>query len=269
MSLFEGKTGQVDFSAVAEADKRPALVEMAKVAEAAERYEDMSRYMRILVQWTDSTPTKEDLTVDERNLLSVAYKNVIGSRRASWRTLNQQMQDGDASSKYSELTEAFKKQVETELKMICEDILGLLENTLIKNLGTDPPADGANAENQESRVFYLKMAGDYYRYLAECVQGEGHDKKASEYYGQAYGVAQETLPTTHPIRLGLALNYSVCYYEILKNKTEACALAKKAFDLAISELDKLPEEQYKDSTLIMQLLRDNLTLWTSNDEADE
>jgi hypothetical protein len=58
----------------------------------------------------------------------------------------------------------------------------------------------------------------------------------------------------------------VCYYEILKDKEKACDLAKTAFDQAISKLDQLSEESYKDSTLIMQLLRDNLTLWTSENQ---
>ena len=69
-----------------------------------------------------------------------------------------------------------------------------------------------------------------------------------------------------PIRLGLALNYSVFLYEVQTKSEEACALAKQAFDDAIAELDTLDEESYKDSTLIMQLLRDNLTLWTSDDQ---
>ena len=81
-------------------------------------------------------------------------------------------------------------------------------------------------------------------------------------------MAQTDLTPTHPIRLGLALNFSVFYYEILNSPDRACHLAKQAFDDAIAELDSLSEESYRDSTLIMQLLRDNLTLWTSSDGND-
>lgn len=260
MSLFETSATASEFANVPEAELRDAIVFMAQAAETAERYEDMSRYMRKLVQWTDGA-TKQTLTVEERNLLSVAYKNVIGSRRASWRTLTSYADEHEG--KFDSLISQALNQVGQELKSICTDILDLLESILIPNVQNSAAAQDPSVE--ESKVFFLKMAGDYYRYLAECVTDQGHDKKASDYYGDAYTVAQQTLPTTHPVRLGLALNYSVCFYEILKNKVDACALAKNAFDAAIQELDKLPEEQYKDSTLIMQLLRDNLTLWTSSD----
>ncbi len=95
-----------------------------------------------------------------------------------------------------------------------------------------------------------------------------------EAYKSATEVAITDLAPTHPIRLGLALNFSVFYYEILNSPDQACHLAKQAFDDAIAglglsalsltradhftELDTLSEESYKDSTLIMQLLRDNL-----------
>jgi 14-3-3 protein epsilon len=227
-------------------DERKNLVFMARNAETAERYDDMCKFMRALVEWTDTT--KVDLTVEERNLLSVAYKNVIGARRASWRTLNVDEHKDD------ELIKVYKKQVESELDVICKDVLNLLTDILLKN----------NKEENESRVFYLKMTGDYYRYLAEFVTDQGYDTKAAEFYKQALTLAQSKLNPTHPIRLGLALNYSVCFYEVLKDKAQACALAKSAFDQAISKLDKLDEASYKDSTLIMQLLRDNLTLWTSD-----
>merc|ERR1712053_4199 len=121
------------------------------------------------------------------------------------------------------------------------------------------------------KVFYLKMKGDYYRYLAEVAAGDDRAeimKNSQESYKQAFDIAGQEMPPTHPIRLGLALNYSVFYYEILNDPEQACSLAKTAFDDAIAELDTLSEESYKDSTLIMQLLRDNLTLWTSDMQAE-
>jgi len=94
-------------------------------------------------------------------------------------------------------------------------------------------------------------------------------KKSLEGYQQALDNAQQHLATTNPIRLGLVLNFSVFYYEILNEQSKACELAKKAFDEAIAKLDDLSEDSYKDSTVIMQLLRDNLTLWTSEGEEDD
>jgi 14-3-3 protein epsilon len=258
-------------------DKRKDLVFMARTAESAERYEDMCKCMRKLVEVCNKQEV--DLTVEERNLLSVAYKNVIGARRASYRTLN-----AESDSKTESIISLYKTQVENELDVICNDVLSLLEEKLIKEdiekkFETNAGVDKSEWEivkngSAEAQVFYLKMAGDYYRYLAEGAEEEengkeSNSKKAAEFYKRAFGIAKEALEATHPIRLGLALNYSVCHYEILKDKNKACELAKDAFDTAISKLDSLQEADYKDSTLIMQLLRDNLTLWTSNSESGD
>lgn len=230
------------------------LLFMAKAAESAERYDDMTRFMRLLV--TDVV--KGELSVEERNLLSVAYKNVIGARRASWRTLNMD------EHKQSELVQTYRKQVESELAKICQEVLDVLHEHLI------PAAEKSG--NIESQVFYLKMTGDYYRYFAEFQPDRDHANKAKENYEAALEQAtnsSEPLPPTHPIRLGLALNFSVCYFEILQQPEKACELAKNAFDDAISKLDTLDEASYKDSTLIMQLLRDNLTLWTQDSQENQ
>jgi 14-3-3 protein epsilon len=112
----------------------------------------------------------------------------------------------------------------------------------------------------------MKMKGDYFRYLGEFLTGDKR-KNVIQLAQDAYKVAStesESLKTTHPIRLGLALNYSVFYYEILNSPDHACKLAKAAFDNAIADLDGLEEDEYRDSATIMQLLRDNLTLWTSD-----
>jgi len=227
------------------------LVELVRVAETAERYEDMCRFVNKLVQMKSAKG--EDLDVDERNLLSVAYKNVVGSKRASWRTLSGGFDDAD-----EELLEKYKKLVEDELEAICNEVLALLTEHLCKNV---------EGNGDETEVFYLKMCGDYYRYLSEFrTESEDIKAKAEEFYKKAMDVAEANLNETHPTRLGLALNFSVCYYEILKKPEKACDLAKKSFDAAIEKLDTLNDASYKDSTLIMQLLRDNLTLWTSANE---
>merc|ERR1712018_446413 len=108
------------------------------------------------------------------------------------------------------------------------------------------------------------MAGDYHRYMCELESGNKEkQEKAIKFYNDAIDIADKHLPETNPTRLGLALNASVCYYEICKDSKKACDLAKKAFDDAIQKLDTLNDANYKDSTLIMQLLRDNLTLWNA------
>merc|ERR1712087_831123 len=160
----------------------------------------------------------------------------------------------------AELLSKYKKLVEDELETICNEVLDLLKEHLCKNVA---------GNGDENEVFYLKMCGDYYRYLSEFrTESEKYKKNAEEYYKKAMDVAEANLNETHPTRLGLALNFSVCYYEILKEPEKACDLAKKSFDAAIEKLDTLNDASYKDSTLIMQLLRDNLTLWTSSQDED-
>ncbi|CAI0451113.1 unnamed protein product [Linum tenue] len=187
---------------------REENVYMAKLAEQAERYEEMVEFMEKVAKTVDV----EELTVEERNLLSVAYKNVIGARRASWRIISsiEQKEESRGNEDHVSIIKDYRSKIETE--------------------------------------------------------------KIHIFFSLVQDIALADLAPTHPIRLGLALNFSVFYYEILNSPDRACNLAKQAFDEAISELDTLGEESYKDSTLIMQLLRDNLTLWTSDitdDAGDE
>jgi len=233
-------------------DDREVNVYMAKLAEQAERYDEMVESMKKVAQ------LDAELTVEERNLLSVAYKNVIGARRASWRIVSsiEQKEESKGNDSHVSRIKEYRSKIESELQSICTDIISVLTDHLVPH-----------AKSGESKVFYFKMKGDYHRYLAEFVGGDQR-KEAAEAslvaYKSASDIANTELPPTHPIRLGLALNFSVFYYEILNSPDRACQLAKQAFDEAIAELDTLSEDSYKDSTLIMQLLRDNLTLWTSD-----
>ncbi|XP_065326870.1 14-3-3 protein beta/alpha-A-like [Pelmatolapia mariae] len=234
---------------------REELVQKAKLAEQAERYEDMAAAMKAV------TELDQELNNEERNLLSVAYKNVVGARRSSWRVISSIEQKTEAektpeTEKKATLVKEYREKIEGELKQICQEVRDLLDKYLI------PKASGA-----EGKVFYLKMKGDYFRYLAEVATGDERNeivKNSQGGYQDAYDISLKEMEATHPIRLGLALNFSVFYYEIANLPEEACKLAKTAFDDAIAKLDSLNTESYKDSTLIMQLLRDNLTLWMSD-----
>ncbi|XP_035476201.1 14-3-3 protein beta/alpha-B [Scophthalmus maximus] len=228
-------------------------VQKAKLAEQAERYDDMAASMKAVAE----NGTK--LCNEERNLLSVAYKNVVGARRSSWRVVSSIEQKSDDGGK-GPLVKEYREKIEQELNDICSEVLDLLDKHLI------PTADDADGQ-----VFYLKMKGDYHRYLAEVASVDA--KKAiinnsQEAYQAALDISYKDMEATNPIRLGLALNFSVFYYEIVKSPENACRLAKKAFDDAIAMLDTVKNESYKDSTLIMQLLRDNLTLWMSDAQGD-
>jgi 14-3-3 protein epsilon len=237
---------------------REDCVFLAKLSEQAERYEEMVTSMKRVAE------LNVELTVEERNLLSVAYKNVVGSRRASWRIVSsiEQKEKSKDNEAHVKLVREYGAKVEKELGDICTDVLRVLDDHLIKS-----------SESNESKVFYHKMKGDYYRYMAEFTPAQARQAyidSGLKAYQEASRIATESLPPTHPIRLGLALNFSVFYYEIIVEPEKACELAKKAFDDAIAELDSLTEDSYKDSTVIMQLLRDNLTLWTSAaDEQDD
>ncbi|XP_070778481.1 14-3-3 protein beta/alpha-like [Enoplosus armatus] len=224
-------------------------VQKAKLAEQAERYDDMASAMKAV------TEEGSELSNEERNLLSVAYKNVVGARRSSWRVVSSMEQKSDDSGKTA-LAKEYRLKIEKELNDICNEVLELLDNHLIPKA---TPAD--------SKVFYLKMKGDYFRYLAEVATEENKEAIISSSegaYQKALEISNQEMQPTHPIRLGLALNFSVFYYEIVNSPEKACQLAKEAFDEAIAMLDSLNTDSYKDSTLIMQLLRDNLTLWMSD-----
>jgi 14-3-3 protein epsilon len=242
---------------MAEAARNKAVY-FAKLAEQAERYDEMANKME------EVGKTGAELTTEERNLLSVAYKNAVGSRRAAWRIISsvEQKETSKGNNENAAWAKEYREKVEKELDEICGKIVKLLTEKLIaKTAGT----------NSESTVFYQKMMADYHRYIAEYSEGDKKTKAANdanEAYGMAHSEAEKGLAVTHPIRLGLALNYSVFQYEVMGQPDKACQMARSAFESAIAELDNVAEDSYKDSTLIMQLLRDNLTLWTSDGEGD-
>lgn len=163
--------------ASASPSSREEYVYMAKLAEQAERYEEMVEFMEKV---SAAVPSSDELTVEERNLLSVAYKNVIGARRASWRIISsiEQKEESRGNEDHVATIRDYRSKIESELSSICDGILKLLDSKLI-------PAAAVG----DSKVFYLKMKGDYHRYLAEfktCAER----KEAAENTLNAYKAAQ-------------------------------------------------------------------------------
>ncbi|KAK2103767.1 hypothetical protein P7K49_017623 [Saguinus oedipus] len=187
---------------------REQLLQRARLAEQTERYYNMASPMKAV------TELNEPLSNEDQNLLSVDYKNVVGARRSSWRVISsiEQKTMADGNEKKLEKIKAYREKIEKEL-----------ETFLIKN---------CNDFQYESKVFYLKMKGDYYCYLAEVASGEKKNSmvEASEAaYKEAFEINKEQMQPMHSIRLGLAPNFSVFYYEIQNAPEQACLLAKQAF----------------------------------------
>ena len=223
---------------------------MARVADQAERYQDVIKNLNTII---DMDPK---LSPDERNLLSVAYKALTGSDRSALRTVNAFLEDESikAINERVEKLEQLRTKLVAELDGYCNELIELTDSKLL------PAADDAL-----TKVFYEKLKADYFRYSVEfkpeSERKEGSEKAKASYQA-AMNIAQNDLTKGNPAFLGLALNYSVFLYEIIGQKEEAIKLADKSFKEAVDLLDELGEDEYSEATLILQLLKDNVSLWT-------
>ena len=234
---------------------REEYVYLAKLYERAERFPDMVKAINKFIELNPK------LTKDERNILSAGYKNIISKKRTSFRLLNnmEKKEEKKNSTQIANIRE-IKGAIEKELSQACEEIQKIVDKYLVPN-----------ATDSENKVFYLKLKGDYYRYKCE-LDGKDFEEtcnKAEKVYKEAYEIANKDIPITNSTRLGLALNYSVFYYEIKGLKEEACNIAKNAFDEAMKVLDDLEKSKAKDTLLIVQLLKENLILWSSEMNEEE
>merc|ERR1712137_820833 len=223
---------------------------LARVAEQAERFDDMVDFLEKVLQEKGA-----DVSSDERNLLSVAFKNLISSKRAACRTI-QAIEQNSKYAKFADALAGYKNTIEKKLQEDCQRVVDVINKNVLNKT-----CDG------QAKCFFVKMVGDYYRYQAENAKGADLDKaknSAMEAYKQAMEI---NLPPCDPIKLGLALNFSVFYYEAMKNPQEAVNLADQALQDALDKIDELEEDDFRDAKSIIELLKENLTLW--KEEEDE
>ena len=223
---------------------------MARVAEQAERFDDMVDFLRPILREKGG-----DFSVEERNLLSVGFKNLIGGKRTAIRTISA-IEQNPKYSKFGGALGQYKKKIEGELQKDCQNIINMIKQDAMKSLA-DP----------EGKAFFLKMVGDYFRYMAESAQGDVLTQAregALEHYKLA-DTAGKDLQACNPIKLGLALNFSVFYYEVMQDNKQACALAETALQDAMNKIDDVDEDTFRDAKSIIELLKENLTLWKEED----
>merc|ERR1711865_115962 len=238
---------------------RNDLVFMATEAEEIERYDDMKHFVKALAMMhTELEPT-------ERALVITAYKHVSGLRRQALRVVKQKLENEQAEreetiaagekdeERYLENLATYKVKIESELSDICTEILNLLKDDLFPH-----------ATEAESKVEYAKMQGDYYRYMCEytdAAQRADAINSAAAFYQTAFDVSMELSPG-NATRLGLCLNFSVLYYEIMGKQEEAKKMAEDA--LRDSSRDTADEN----AESIISLLEDNLMMWNTPDPGE-
>ncbi|EAX96544.1 14-3-3 protein [Trichomonas vaginalis G3] len=219
---------------------REVNVFMAKVAQECGKYEDCIRYMRDVIN------QGRPLSFNERNLLSSAYKGIVSPLRDSIRLLQDDAHGFDVDLSILECSEALSQK--------CDEVISLIQNTLLPSV-TEP----------EVRVFYIKLTADYYRYKWEATPNSGRPDVAAKCkasYQEAAALADTSLPTYHPLRLGLALNFAVFIYEILGETAEAHELASRAYQEAGSGINQLSQESKEEATHTLELLNENIHLWS-------
>lgn len=174
---------------------------MARVAEQSERFRDMVDFLKPVIKEKGA-----DLSTDERNLLSVAFKNLVSQQRTAIRTIAA-IEQNSKYAKFAGSMGEYKTRIEEELYKNCDEIISTIRQDVLSKAG-----------NPEVKAFFLKMIGDYDRYIAESAKGERLEttkQEALKAYQEARQIAETDLGACNSIRLGLALNFSVFHYEVM------------------------------------------------------
>ena len=223
---------------------REEYIYLSRIYEKAEKYQDQFKFINKFIELDPK------LSKEERNILGSGYKNIISDKRNSLRTINSLEKKNIFQNIF---IKEIKEKIEKELSIILIEIQKILDKHLIPN-----------AIDVENKIFYLKLKADFLRYKCEISYSKELEEniiKTEKIYKEATDMANKELNINNSTRLGLALNYSVFYYEIKKAKEEAINIAKNAFDEAMKIIDDLEISKAKDTLLIIQMLKENLISW--------
>lgn len=236
---------------------REDYVYLAKLYEKAEKADESIEFIK---KFIELNPV---LTRDDRSTLCSGYKFKYTTLRNSWRILFNMLKKETSKKEKGDVTYIVEtmKKVEDEMREVILDIHDLIDTHLLPH-----------AVKNESKVYYLKLKGDYYRYLSEFAQEDELEEalgNADLAYNDAYEIAENNLQISNAVRLGLALNFSIFYYEQRNLKEDACLIAKNAFEEAMKSIGEIEKNKSKEAITIVQILKENLLLWSNELNDDE
>ena len=232
---------------------REEYVYLSKLYEKAQRFEDMISSINKFIE------LNPQLTKEERNILSAGYKNILFDKRENWKFLNSmERKEAKKKSKQVIYIQEIKNHIEKEIRTIVENVQNLIDKYLINN-----------CEDNESKVFYMRLKADHYRYLCEISKDKDLLEKAEKKYKEAYNKAMKDLPYINSERIGLCLNFALFNYEVKGDKKEGYRIAKNCFEESMKYLEELEKFKSKDALMLIQLLKENLIFWSSEMNEDE
>ncbi|XP_042375242.1 14-3-3 protein 4-like isoform X3 [Zingiber officinale] len=213
---------------------------LAKLTKKVGRFDDM---MEIMEKVALETAAEKELTAEERELLSEAYGSAILSRSTVLKNISSiRMEETELGHRnHIDSIPIFEERAEFDLSSICKNIVQFIDSILIPG-----------AHKFESKVFYLKMKGDYYHHLIE-LKTESQRKDAIDNTLSFYKTALAELASLNPIRLQLVVDFSTFYYDVLKSLQMTCTLVDQAINDATRDMAA--------QLSIIQVLHDKVTFY--------
>lgn len=237
---------------------REELIYLAKLCERSERYEDAVGYICEFVK------IKPILNSDERRCLSNCFKQHISNKRSSMRNFKEILRK-ESKPKGNKINLAYVSELIEKLEEEENEIIAVLQSLIDDFLLP-------NSKKPEAVVFYMCLKADFLRYKAEISRGEEYEvvtDLAEQIYNEAYMLSEEELAITSVVRLGVALNFSLFYYEHKGLIEEAIVIARNSFDEAIKAVDDLEPDKAKDYILLVQILKENSIFWQTEKNEEE
>ena len=229
---------------------REELIFLSKLYTKAELYKEVINFIKEFIKLNPK------IEKEECDIISTGFKNMISDKRASWFTLNS-MEHKEKKKKRNTVKEIkeIKNHIENEIRETCKELQDLVDKELLpKN------------EEDEILVFLYKLKADYFRYICEFAEGNEYQDnliKAEEFYKKAYEIADKKLPIINCNRVSVALNYAIFLYETKKDKKSGFDIAQYTFKESMKFIDDLEKPKYRDTLLIIQLLKENIIFWNS------